>query len=196
MGTSTESKGGGITGPGQNQVGPGMPDPINALQNLASQGSRNPMINMGPQSGQMGGPQQPTATNLLQTLSRGPGQQMMLGNMAGNVPGNMPMQERQNMGMAPNGAQMAPNQMSNQTANQIRMQQMQNNALNQMPNQMQPHLGQQMQTQMGNQMPGQIQGQLQMQGNMGGAMANQIQNQMIGKPKKFQKFIYKTLSVI
>ncbi|KAJ8920966.1 hypothetical protein NQ315_015760 [Exocentrus adspersus] len=168
-------QGGGMAGPGQGQVGPGMPDPINALQNLASQGTRNTMINMGPQPGQMGGPQQPTATNLLQTLNRGPAQQMMLGNM----PGNMQMQDRQNIGLPPNG-QMTSNQM----ANQIRMQQMQNNALNQMPNQMQGHMGNQMQSpvqgQMGNQMAGQIQGQLQMQGNLGAGMANQIQNQMIG----------------
>lgn len=78
-----------MPGPGQPQGGPGMPDPINALQNLASQGSRNPMMNMGPQPGQMGGPQQGTATNLLQTLNRGPTQQMMMGNMPGNMPGNM-----------------------------------------------------------------------------------------------------------
>lgn len=85
---------------GQGQGGPGMPDPINALQNLASQGSRNPVINMGPQGGQMGGPQQAGAANLLQPLNRGPGQPMMMatmgGNMAGNMPGNisgnMPMQ--------------------------------------------------------------------------------------------------------
>lgn len=174
-----------MAGPGQGQVGPGMPDPINALQNLASQGSRNPMINMGPQPGQMGGPQQPTATNLLQTLNRGPPQQMMLGNMSGNMTGNIPMQDRQNLGMPPNGGQLTNNQINNQMANQIRMQQMQNNALNQIPNQMQTHLSNQMQNpvqnQIGNQIPGQIQGQLQMQGNLGGAMANQIQNQMIGK---------------
>lgn len=75
-----------MTGPGQGQGAPGMPDPINALQNLASQGSRNSMMNMGPQPGPMGGPQQGTATNLLQTLNRGPTQQMMLSNMPGNIP--------------------------------------------------------------------------------------------------------------
>lgn len=53
-----------------------MPDPINALQNLASQGSRNQMMGMGPQTGQMPNQPQPTATNILQTLNRGP-QQMM-----------------------------------------------------------------------------------------------------------------------
>lgn len=82
-------QGGAMPGPGQaqGQGGPGMPDPINALQNLASQGSRNPMMNMGPQPGQMGGPpQQTTATNLLQTLNRGPGQPMMMGNMQSNMP--------------------------------------------------------------------------------------------------------------
>lgn len=58
-----------------------MPDPINALQNLASQGTRNnsQMMNMpGPQSGQMGPQQMPSiaASNLLQTLNRGPVQGM------------------------------------------------------------------------------------------------------------------------
>lgn len=68
---------------GQQQGGPGMPDPINALQNLASQGTRNPIMNGMRGQTQMGGPQQPSATNLIQTLNRGgPGcQQMMLGNM-------------------------------------------------------------------------------------------------------------------
>ncbi|KAJ8978013.1 hypothetical protein NQ317_002775 [Molorchus minor] len=169
-------QGGGMAGPGQGPVGPGMPDPINALQNLASQGSRNPMINMGPQPGQMGGPQQTTATNLLQTLNRGPGQQMMMGNM----PGSMPMQERQNIGMPPNGGPMAGNQMSNQMANQIRLQQMQNSGMNQMPNQIPSHLGNQMQNPVQNQMSGQLPSQMQMQGNMGGNMATQIQNQMMG----------------
>lgn len=49
------------SGVANGQGGPGMPDPINALQNLASQGSRNtnPMMGMsGPQTGQLGGPQQ------------------------------------------------------------------------------------------------------------------------------------------
>lgn len=45
-----------------------MPDPINALQNLASQGSRNnnSMMGMGgPQAGQLGGPQQVIAQNFI-----------------------------------------------------------------------------------------------------------------------------------
>lgn len=56
-----------------------MPDPINALQNLASQGTRNTqMMGMNAsQAGPMGGPQNMapiTATNLLQTLNQRPTQ--------------------------------------------------------------------------------------------------------------------------
>lgn len=83
-----------------------MPDPINALQNLASQGTRNNAQMMGgmggPQQNQIGGPQQMppiTASNLLQTLNR-PGQNMMPG-------------VRPTMGMVPNGGQMA-NQLQGQ----------------------------------------------------------------------------------
>nr|CAI5841497.1 unnamed protein product [Callosobruchus analis] len=164
---------GGMAGPGQGQGGPGMPDPINALQNLASQGTRNPMMNMGPQPGQMGGPQQATTTNLLQTINRGPGQQLMMGNMPGNIPGNM---DPQNIGMPPNGSPMGGNQMVSQVANQMRLQQMQNAGMNQMANQMPSHLANQMQGGVPNQMPGQMPGQMQ----MGGAMGNQMQNQMMG----------------
>nr|XP_023013948.1 mediator of RNA polymerase II transcription subunit 15 isoform X2 [Leptinotarsa decemlineata]XP_023013949.1 mediator of RNA polymerase II transcription subunit 15 isoform X2 [Leptinotarsa decemlineata] len=173
-----------MTGPGPGQGGPGMPDPINALQNLASQGTRNPLMNMGPQPGQMAGQQQATATNLLQTLNRGPGQQMMMGNMQGNMTGGMSMQDRQNIGIPPNGGQMGGNQMSNQMANQIRLQQMQSSGMNQMPShlggqlqsQIQNQMGNQMGSQMGNQMPGQLSGQMQ----MGNTMPSQIQNQMMG----------------
>ncbi|CAH2013639.1 unnamed protein product [Acanthoscelides obtectus] len=119
-----------------------MPDPINALQNLASQGTRNPMMNMGPQPGQMGGPQQAPNANLLQTINRGPGQQLMMGNMPGNMPG---MQDPQNIGMPPNGSPMGGNQMVSQVANQIRLQQMQNASMAQMGNQMPGHLANQMQ---------------------------------------------------
>ncbi|XP_072377144.1 mediator of RNA polymerase II transcription subunit 15 isoform X1 [Diabrotica undecimpunctata] len=168
--------GGGMPVPGQGQGGPGMPDPINALQNLASQGTRNSIMTMGPQSAQMGGPQQAPATNLLQTLNRGPGQQMMMGVMTGN----MPMQDRQNINMPPNGGQMANNQMNNQMANQIRLQQMQNNPLNQMGNHLGGPLQNAVQNQMGNQMAGQMPGQLPGQMQMASSMANQIQNQMIG----------------
>ncbi|CAH1109128.1 unnamed protein product [Psylliodes chrysocephalus] len=170
-------QGGGMAVPGQGQGGPGMPDPINALQNLASQGTRNSMMNMGPQNPQMGGPQQAPATNLLQTLNRGP-QQMMMGNsMPGNMPGAMPnMQDRQNINMAPNGAQMSSQQMGNQMANQIRLQQMQNNSMNQMGNHLGGPLQNTVQNQMSNQMPAQMQGQMQ----MASSMANQIQNQMMG----------------
>lgn len=126
-----------MQGPNQNQQGPnaqvqnqqapqrpnaqsGMaPDPINALQTLASQGSRNQMMNMGPQGqmqqqlgpnpgmglqGQMGqqgpivsqGPQAQPATNLLQTLNR-PQLNMQLPNKIGA------------MGMVPNQGQMGNN---------------------------------------------------------------------------------------
>lgn len=94
--------------PQNGQSGPGMPDPINALQNLASQGTRNNSQIMGgmggPQQNQMGGPQQMppiTASNLLQTLNR-PGQNMS------NMPGVRPT-----MGMVPNGGQI-PNQLQGQ----------------------------------------------------------------------------------
>ncbi|KAI5633003.1 hypothetical protein NE865_14301 [Phthorimaea operculella] len=112
--------------PGQPQSGPNSqsnmaPDPINALQNLASQGSRNQMMNMGPQGqmqqqlgpnpgmgglqGQMGqqgpnisqGPQAQTATNLLQTLNQRPQLNMQLPNKMGG-----------GMGMVPNQGQMGP----------------------------------------------------------------------------------------
>lgn len=77
-----------MAGPGPVQGGPGMPDPINALQNLASQGTRNnQMMGMGgPQSVQMGGPPQMppiSASNLLQNLNRGPGQGIQ--NLQGNI---------------------------------------------------------------------------------------------------------------
>lgn len=68
-----------MNGPNQGQGGPGMPDPINALQNLASQGTRNnQMMGMaGAQAAPMGGPQNMTpitASNLLQNLNQRPGQ--------------------------------------------------------------------------------------------------------------------------
>lgn len=126
-----------MQGPNQNQQGPnaqvqnqqapqrpntqsGMaPDPINALQTLASQGSRNQMMNMGPQGqmqqqlgpnpgmglqaqmGQQGpivsqGPQVQPATNLLQTLNR-PQLNMQLPNKISTI------------GMVPNQGQMGNN---------------------------------------------------------------------------------------
>lgn len=100
----------GMNGP--NQGGPGMPDPINALQNLASQGSRNSQMigGMGtpPQGQQMGGSQQvgpQNATNLLQTLNRGPAPGM--GNMPVGMQGNMSNTIQPNM--AQMGGQMAGN---------------------------------------------------------------------------------------
>lgn len=52
-----------------NMQGGGMPDPINALQNLASQGTRGPGGAMGQQNMMTGG-QQPPPSNLLQTLTQ------------------------------------------------------------------------------------------------------------------------------
>ncbi|ERL91930.1 hypothetical protein D910_09253 [Dendroctonus ponderosae] len=105
----------GVPG-GQQQQAPGMPDPINALQNLASQGiiqgSRNSMVGMGgpPQANQMRGPGQGNA-NLLQPINQ---PQIMMG---GGMPGNMGLQvpRVQNMNMPPN-AQM-PGQMPMQIPN-------------------------------------------------------------------------------
>ncbi|CAB3231478.1 unnamed protein product [Arctia plantaginis] len=110
---------------GQQQQGPSgqaglTQDPINALQNLASQGSRNQMMNMGPQSqmqqqgvmgpnpgmagmqGQMGqqgpivsqGPQAQTATNLLQTLNQRPQMNMQLSNKIGGGMGLVAPQQQ------------------------------------------------------------------------------------------------------
>lgn len=61
-----------------NAGGPGIQDPINALQNMASPGTRNPqMMGMGPGGGPPGGGNQMgvgggpiPASNLLQTLTQ------------------------------------------------------------------------------------------------------------------------------
>lgn len=71
-----------------------MQDPLNALQNLASQGNRNPqLMPMGgaPGPNQMAGPGGPgTASNLLQTLNQQrPGQQQM--QPMPNIRGQLPM---------------------------------------------------------------------------------------------------------
>ncbi|CAH0726311.1 unnamed protein product, partial [Brenthis ino] len=115
--------------PGQPQQGPsnqpGMAtDPINTLQNMASQGTRNQMMNMGPgqmQQGVLGpnlgmggmqgqmnqqGPivsqgQAQTATNLLQTLNQRPQINMQLQNKLGG-----------SIGMVPNHGQMGSNMVS------------------------------------------------------------------------------------
>jgi len=208
-------KGNEMNGPGSVQGGPGMPDPINALQNLASQGSRNnQMMGMGgPQSVSMGGPQQMppiSATNLLQTLNRGPGQG--INNLQGN------MQARPTMVMGNNGPM--PNQMGNQLsgqmANQLASQmagQMPNTSMGQMqgqlPNQLQNQLNTQLQGQVGGPLGNQvqIQGQLQNQlsgnmqagisGQIGGGnqipnqlqnqIPNQIPNQMLGQLQQIQR---------
>ncbi|XP_060518154.1 mediator of RNA polymerase II transcription subunit 15 isoform X2 [Cylas formicarius] len=156
----------GMNGHGQQQGAPGMPDPINALQNLASQGSRNPMVGMGgPQTGQMGGPAQGPATNLLQTLNRGPGQQIMMG----TIPGSMPMQVHQNIGMQSNNAMGG--QMGGQMPGQMPMQ-MQGQSMGPISGQ----LAGQMQNTVGppGQMGGQLPGQMQMGGGMQGPMNNQM----------------------
>uniref|UniRef100_A0A8W7P774 Mediator of RNA polymerase II transcription subunit 15 n=1 Tax=Anopheles coluzzii TaxID=1518534 RepID=A0A8W7P774_ANOCL len=101
-GNSSQQGGGGGGG------GSGMPDPINALQNLASQGTRPQMMGQmgvgpgGPMGGQMGGAGQ--ASNLLHSLRP----QMQMGGMGGPMQGNR-------VGMGP-GNQMGgmmggPNQM-------------------------------------------------------------------------------------
>ncbi|CAD6999011.1 unnamed protein product [Ceratitis capitata] len=66
-----------------------MPDPLNALQTLASQGNRNAQMPGGPNPNQMGPGGPVAASNLLQTLNQQrPGQQMQ--QMQG-IRGQMPM---------------------------------------------------------------------------------------------------------
>lgn len=134
---------GNMNGGGQVQGGPGMPDPINALQTLATQGTRNnQMMGMGP------GPQGPpiTASNLLQTLNQRPGQ-VMQGNMPGQMPvmqGNMPMQNKM-MTSGPMPGQMQqgmpmqqPQMMQNQMPQMQGMQPQMNPMMNQMHMQRKP----------------------------------------------------------
>lgn len=162
-----------MNGPGAVQGGPGMPDPINALQTLASQGSRNnQMMGMagGPQSVSMGGPQQMpsiSATNLLQTLNQAPRQG--ISNLQNNV------QTRPTMVMGNNGPM--PNQMvqlSGQIPNQL---------AGQMGNQLQGQIPNATMGQMSGQLPNQLQNQLnnQLQGQVGGPLGNQVQNQLQGQ---------------
>lgn len=137
---------------GGNQGAPGVPDPINALQTLAIQGTRNPLMNMGgPQQTPMG------ATGLLQNLTRAPPQSIQQN-----------MLPRPNMGMGQNGGPMSQQmgQIQSQLGGQIP-----NNGINQLPNQlaaqMQPvqnqlqagpmQIGNQIQSQIQNQMLGQMQ---------------------------------------
>uniref|UniRef100_A0A182UWV3 Mediator of RNA polymerase II transcription subunit 15 n=1 Tax=Anopheles merus TaxID=30066 RepID=A0A182UWV3_ANOME len=109
-GNSSQQGGGGGGG------GSGMPDPINALQNLASQGTRPQMMGQmgvgpgGPMGGQMGGAGQ--ASNLLHSLRP----QMQMGGMGGPMQGNR-------VGMGP-GNQMGgmmggPNQMQGPGAGMV-----------------------------------------------------------------------------
>uniref|UniRef100_A0A182NUI6 Mediator of RNA polymerase II transcription subunit 15 n=1 Tax=Anopheles dirus TaxID=7168 RepID=A0A182NUI6_9DIPT len=98
----------GAGGGGGGGGGAGMPDPINALQNLASQGTRPQMMGQmgvgpgGPMGGQMGGGG--NASNLLHSLRP----QMQMGGMGGPMQGN-----RVGMGPGPGGqmGMMGPNQM-------------------------------------------------------------------------------------
>ncbi|KAL0894437.1 hypothetical protein ABMA27_013039 [Loxostege sticticalis] len=214
-----------MQGPNQNQGGPNQqvqnqpgqapqaqnnqsglaPDPINALQNLASQGSRNQMMNMGPQ-GQMqpqgvmgpnpgmggmqpqmgqqgpivsqGGPQAQTATNLLQTLTQRP--QMNMQQLQSKMGGGM--------GMVPNQGQMGNNMiggmggmgnpMGSQLQNQLAGPGMQGQI---MPNMsMQNNMSVPMSGQ--NTMGGQMGQCNQVVGGMGGQMApNSMQGQMQGQ---------------
>ncbi|XP_073941346.1 LOW QUALITY PROTEIN: mediator complex subunit 15 [Choristoneura fumiferana] len=187
---------------GQGQQGPSQPglapDPINALQNLASQGTRNQMMNIGPQGqmqqqgvmgpnqgmgmqGQMGqqgpinsqGPQAQTATNLLQTLNQRPQLNMnlqgKLGGAMGMVPNQPPMGGMGMSGMNPMG-----NQMQGQMGPGMQGQMMSN-----MP------MGSNMQVAMGgnNMQCNQVgMGQMQqggMQGQMGGQMGGMGNNPMV-----------------
>ncbi|CAH0404595.1 unnamed protein product [Chilo suppressalis] len=212
-----------MQGPNQNQPGPnpqvqaqqgqtpqapnaqgGMnPDPINALQNLASQGSRNQMMNMGSQ-GQMqqqgvlgpnpgmggmqqqmgqqgpivsqGGPQAQTATNLLQTLTQRP---------------QMNMQQLQNklgggMGMVPNQGQMGNNMGMGGMGNPMGSQLQSQLAGPGMQGQIMPNMS--MQNNMSvpmsaaNSMGGQMGGPCNQVGGMGGQMTpNSMQGQMPGQ---------------
>lgn len=109
----------GVPG-GQQQQPPGMPDPINALQNLASQGSRNPMVGMAgpPQPGQMSNPGQPP--NMLPASNFNNRTQQIM--MAGGMP--MQVQRMPNMNMPSQNAMpgQMPMQMQNQMGGQMPVQ--------------------------------------------------------------------------
>lgn len=190
---------------GQPQQGPNnqgglTPDPINALQNLASQGSRNQMMTMGPQGqmqqqgvmgpnpgmggmqGQMGqqgpivsqGPQAQTATSLLQTLNR-PQMNMQLQNKLSGPMGMVSNQGQMgnNMvgGMGGMGNPMG-SQLQNQLAGGMQGQMMPNMS---MPNSMQVPMS-------GSNTMGQMPCN---QVGMGGQMApNNMQGQMQGQMGK------------
>ncbi|KAL4719491.1 hypothetical protein ACJJTC_002122 [Scirpophaga incertulas] len=194
--------------PGQAQQTPnaqsGMqPDPINALQNLASQGSRNQMM-MGPQ-GQMqqqgvlgpnpsmagmqqmgqqgpivsqGGPQAQTATNLLQTLTQRPQMNMQLPNKLGGGMGMVPNQGQMGNTMVGGMAGMG-NPMGSQLQSQLAGPGMQGQI---MPNMSMPSnmsVPMSAASSMGGQMGGPCN---QVVGGMGGQMApNTMQGQMPGQ---------------
>ncbi|XP_044266798.1 mediator of RNA polymerase II transcription subunit 15-like isoform X2 [Tribolium madens] len=166
-------KGAGMGVPGQNPGAPGVPDPINALQTLAIQGTRNPLMTMGGnQPGPMGTQQQIAASNLLQNLNRGPGQAMNM---------QQGMTPRPNIGIGPNGGPL-PNQLGNQM-NQMNSQ-ISNQMANQLAGQMSNQMGSQMQGSVQNQMANQLSSQIQMGGpmqNSMGPMGNQIPNQMLSQ---------------
>lgn len=150
-----------------------MPDPINALQNLASQGTRNTqMMAMGAQNNQIpagsviGG--NVTASNLLQTLTQqrpGPQMQNMQG-IRGQMSVNVPMNTNMPQG------NMGPTNMNNQMGNTIgNINPSMNIQMNQIPNQAGP---------LGNCLPGQLNqiqtGQIQMSNNLQGQPINTMSN--------------------
>ncbi|CAH2234715.1 jg4701 [Pararge aegeria aegeria] len=186
--------------PGQPTQGPpsqpGMAtDPINALQNMASQGTRNQMMNMaqgqmqqgvmgpnpgmGGMQGQMGqqGPivsqgQPQTATNLLQTLNQRPQLNMQLQNKLGGSIGMVPNQGQ--MGSNMGGGMGMGNPMGSQLQNQLAGPGMQGQMMPNisMSNNMQVPMSQ------ASTMVGQMQCN-QVVGGMGGQMApNNMQGQM------------------
>lgn len=198
----TQGQSNQVTGTGQGL----QPDPINALQNLASQGTRNQMMAMGPQ-GQMQlinsnsnaipemsrmppqmvqqGPivsqQQPqTATNLLQTLNQRPQLNMQQLNKLGGAMG-MQGQMGGNMGMG------MGNPMSSQLQSQLAGPGMQGQMMPNMsiPNSMQPMSGSSTMVQC-NQVVGGMQGQMpgQMVGGMGGMGGNMNMNMLHHMPAR------------
>ncbi|XP_023941028.1 mediator of RNA polymerase II transcription subunit 15 [Bicyclus anynana] len=181
---------------------PGMAtDPINALQNMASQGTRNQMMNMaqgqmqqgvmgpnpgmGGMQGQMGqqGPivsqgQPQTATNLLQTLNQRPQLNMQLQNKLGGSIGMVPNQGQMGSNMV--GGMGMGNPMGSQLQSQLAGPGMQGQMMPNisMSNNMQVPMSQ------ANTMVGQMQCN-QVVGGMGGQMApnnmqGQMPNQMVG----------------
>ncbi|PSN43410.1 hypothetical protein C0J52_02626 [Blattella germanica] len=160
MNSKKGATGMGVPGAGGGQAAQ---DPINALQNLARQGTGNQIMGLGgPQAGGMVQPSSIPASSLLQTLNQRPPQ---------GLPGMQPMQNKMpgDMGLGP-GPQVGPPMVG-------------------MPGQMQPgpmpnvacpsQMAGQIPNQMRVPMPGQIQGQPmgqipQMPGQMGGQMQSQM----------------------